>query len=104
MPRRRAERRAGHRERPRFALLDEGLGDDVAGVLGVPLFERAIVALDDRSGAVTLHDPARFRGEDLQWQPLARDGSAACVRGRVLRERGGPNPCGCDSTPARTTP
>ena len=72
---------------PRFALLDEGLGDDVAGVLGVPLFERAIVALDDRSGAVTLHDPARFRGEDLEWQPLARDGSAACVRGRVLRER-----------------
>jgi len=74
-------------ESPRFALLDEGLGDDVAGVLGVPLFERAIVSFDDHSGAVTLHDPARFRGEELEWRPLARDGSAACVRGRILRER-----------------
>ncbi|MEE2938908.1 MAG: retropepsin-like aspartic protease [Planctomycetota bacterium] len=72
---------------PRFALLDEGLGDEVVGVLGVPLFERAIVTFDDRSGAVTLHDPARFRGEELEWWPLARDGSSACVRGRVLRGR-----------------
>lgn len=72
---------------PRFALLDDGFEGDVVGVLGVPLFERAVVSFDDRSGVVGLYDPARFRGDELDWHPVARDGTAPCVRGRVMRDR-----------------
>lgn len=74
-------------EAPRFALLDGVFEDDVAGVLGAPLFERAVVALDDRSGTVTIYDPRRFRGEDVQWHPVLRDGTAPCVEGRVLSKK-----------------
>lgn len=73
---------------PRFALLEEAPAEDTVGILGAPLFERAVVVLDDRSGSVSLFEPRAFRGDGLEWSPVARDGSAACVRGRVRGSRG----------------
>lgn len=75
-------------ERPRFVELDtpflsEQAGFPVDGVLGAPLFERAVVVLDDARSTIELHDPRRFRGRGLDWQPIVLDGTSPCVRGRV---------------------
>ncbi len=64
-------------------FLSERAGFTVDGVLGAPLFDRCIVIIDDLRGLVELHDPARFQGADLRWQPLALDGTAPCVRGQI---------------------
>jgi hypothetical protein len=64
-------------------FLSERAGFTVDGVLGAPLFDRCVVIIDDLRGLVELHDPARFDGADLRWQPLALDGTAPCVRGQI---------------------
>ena len=64
-------------------FLSERAGFKVDGVLGAPLFDRCVVVIDDLRGLVELHDPARFDGADLRWQPLALDGTAPCVRGQI---------------------
>lgn len=64
-------------------FLSERAGFQVDGVLGAPLFDRCVVVIDDLRGVVELHDPARFNGSDLRWQPLALDGTAPCVRGQI---------------------
>ncbi|MEM9379226.1 MAG: retropepsin-like aspartic protease [Planctomycetota bacterium] len=79
--------------RPRFVELDtpflsEQAGFTVDGVLGAPLFERAVVVLDDPRSAIEVYDPRRFRGRGLDWQPIVRDGTSPCVRGRVRTEDG----------------
>jgi hypothetical protein len=79
--------------RPRFVELDasflsERAGFEVDGVLGAPLFERAVVVLDDRRGTIAIRDPLRFRSRGLEWQPVLVDGTAPCIRGRLLTEEG----------------
>jgi len=64
-------------------FLSERAGFTVDGVLGAPLFDRCVVVIDDLRGVIELHDPARFDGADLRWQPLALDGTAPCVRGQL---------------------
>lgn len=74
--------------RPRFVELDttflsERAGFTVDGVLGAPLFERAVVALDDRRATIEVLDPSQGRALQLAWQPVRMDGASPCVRGRV---------------------
>ncbi len=74
---------------PRFVELDtpflsEQAGFTVDGVLGAPLFDRAVVVLDDQRATIEIRDPRRFRGNDIEWQPVLVDGTAPCVRGRLM--------------------
>lgn len=75
---------------PSFATLDTAhlsarAGFQVDGVLGAPLFERAVVVLDSRAALASVHPPGRLAaaGTQLSWSGLALDGSAPCVQGRV---------------------
>lgn len=58
-------------------------GFDVIGVLGAPLFERAVVTMDARSNTVEIYDPNAFRAQSTRWQSFVIDGTAPCVRGTI---------------------
>ena len=73
---------------PTFVELDTGFLSDragftVDGVLGAPLFDRTLIVIDDLRGQIEVHDPDRFDGGDLAWQPVRFDGTAPCLPGRV---------------------
>ncbi|MEL6430876.1 MAG: retropepsin-like aspartic protease [Planctomycetota bacterium] len=73
---------------PHFAAIDTAhlsarAGFEVDGILGAPLFERAVVVLDGRAGAVSLFPPGALRAEDVRWSRLLVDGTAPCVAGTV---------------------
>jgi len=73
---------------PRFATIDTAAlsaraGFDVDGVLGAPLFQRAIVVLDGRSNSVTIFEPGRLSADGLAWSRVALDGTSPCVSGRL---------------------
>ncbi|MEM8710237.1 MAG: hypothetical protein AAGG01_04745 [Planctomycetota bacterium] len=76
---------------PRFVTVDTQFlsvraGFEVAGILGSPLFERAIVTLDEPRGRVSVDDPRTFERRGLEWLPLQLDGSAPCVSGTLVLE------------------
>lgn len=64
-------------------FLSERAGFTVGGVLGAPLFQRAVVVIDGIRGRVEVRDPARFDGGAEAWQPVLLDGTAPCVAGQV---------------------
>lgn len=75
---------------PSFATVDgahlsERAGFPVRGVLGLPLFERALVVLDPGARTVTLAPAGRAVGlrGDARWAGLAMDGAAVCLRGAI---------------------
>ncbi|QDV09498.1 hypothetical protein Poly30_50560 [Planctomycetes bacterium Poly30] len=77
--------------RPRLVTVDTSFlsaraGFEVAGILGAPLFERAVVTLDEPRGRVTLHDPRGFERRGLRWVPLQQDGSSPCIGGQLTKE------------------
>ena len=65
------------------SFLSERAGFEVEGVLGAPLFQRAVVVVDDLRGLVEVWDPSTFDGGALDWQPVRIDGTAPCVLGQV---------------------
>ncbi len=68
-------------------FLSEQAGFPVAGVLGSPLFERAIVVLEEPSARAWVHDPASFPSRSLAWEAVVMDDTAPCIRGRIVVER-----------------
>ncbi|MFT5732354.1 MAG: hypothetical protein ACJA2W_001556 [Planctomycetota bacterium] len=68
------------------SFLSSRAGFEVAGILGAPLFERAVVTLDEPRARVSLHDPQGFDRRGLTWAPLIRDGSSPCIAGRLIQE------------------
>ncbi len=74
---------------PRFITVDttflsERAGFPVAGILGAPLFHRAVVTLDEPRARVLLHDPRSFERRGLSWFPVVLDGTSPCLGGRIL--------------------
>ena len=65
----------------------ESAGFQVDGVLGADVLARATFEFEPASGALHLHDPARFEarseGRELDWRPIALDGTALCIGGRI---------------------
>lgn len=66
------------------AFLSERAGFEVAGILGAPLFHRAVVTLDEPRGRVLIQDPRGFERRGLSWFPLTLDGTSPCLGGRVI--------------------
>lgn len=74
---------------PRFITVDTSFlsdraGFDVAGILGVPLFQRAVVTLDEPRGRVSLEDPQGFERSGLEWFPISQDGTSPCLDGHIV--------------------
>ena len=68
-------------------FLSKRAGFEVAGILGAPLFQRAVVTLDEPRGRVAIHDPRGFERRGLSWFPLTLDGTSPCVGGRIMADR-----------------
>ncbi len=66
------------------SFLSERAGFEVAGILGAPLFHRAVVTLDEPRARVLLHDPRGFERRGLSWFPLTLDGTSPCLGGRIV--------------------
>jgi hypothetical protein len=62
-------------------------GFQVDGVLGADVLARATFELDPASGELLVHDPSDFNGRsdrrELDWRPIALDGTALCIEGRI---------------------
>ncbi|MDG1051460.1 MAG: retropepsin-like aspartic protease [Planctomycetota bacterium] len=65
------------------SFLSDRAGFTVDGVLGAPLFDRAVVVIDDLRGLVEVHDPDRFDDKHLAWQQVRFDATAPCVPGQI---------------------
>jgi Aspartyl protease len=72
-----------------LGFLTKAFGLPVGGIVGRELFARAAVEIDIAGEAVSLHDPARYRLEDAQWQELFFSGRNPAVRARFEGDRGG---------------
>lgn len=70
-------------------FLTKAFGLPVGGIVGRELFARAAVEIDITGGAVSLHDPARYRLEGAQWQELFFSGRNPAVRARFEGDRAG---------------
>ncbi len=55
----------------------------VDGVLGADVLARATFRIDAASGELLVFDPARFDRSDLEWRPIALDGTALCIGARI---------------------
>lgn len=65
-------------------FLSKRAGFEVAGILGAPLFQRAVVTLDEPRGRVLIHEPRGFERRGLHWFPIVLDGQSPHLEGRII--------------------
>lgn len=70
-------------------FITKAFGLPIGGIIGREFFARAAVEIDISGGAVSLHDPARYRLEDARWQELFFSGRNPAVRARFEGDREG---------------
>lgn len=58
-------------------------GFQVDGVLGADVLARATFELDAAAGELLVLDPARIERRELDWRPIALDGTAPCIGARI---------------------
>lgn len=58
------------------------MGETIAGVLGYPLFQAAVIELDAAGPAVAVHAPQAYTLAGGQWEELRLDGNTSCVRAK----------------------
>jgi hypothetical protein len=65
------------------------MGETIAGVLGYPLFQAAVIELDAAGPAVAFFAPQTYTLPGGQWQELRLDGNTPCVLARFEGDRQG---------------
>jgi aspartyl protease len=66
-----------------FSTVSQGMGRPLAGVLGAPFFNRAVVVFDYPAGTVTCVPPGAYALPHGQWQPITFWKKLPLLRGRL---------------------
>ncbi|HMP01357.1 MAG TPA: retropepsin-like aspartic protease [Gemmatales bacterium] len=72
-----------------LTLVSAAMGEAIAGVVGYPLFQAAIVEFEVEPPALRIHVPERFELKQGEWQELRLDGNVSCVEARFEGDRSG---------------
>lgn len=73
-----------------LSMISVAMKTEIAGVIGSNVFARAVIELDQATGAVAVHDPDKYTlAAGAAWQKVRFDRRHVCVEGRFEGDRSG---------------